>query len=44
MYAPPQERCGARLNEQGWAAAWAEGQAMTPEQAVAYVLEQDVPA
>jgi hypothetical protein len=29
----------AQLDESAWAAAYAEGQAMTPEQAVAYALE-----
>jgi hypothetical protein len=31
------------LDEQTWAAAWAQGQAMTPEQAVADALK-DAPA
>lgn len=30
-----------RLDETAWEAAWAEGRAMTTEQAVAYVLEED---
>ena len=30
-----------RLEEAAWEAAWAEGRAMTPAQAVAYALEDD---
>jgi tetratricopeptide (TPR) repeat protein len=32
---------GARLNAATWDAAWAEGRAMTLEQAIAYALEDD---
>ena len=31
----------ARLDEQGFGQAWAEGRAMTPGQAVEYALEYD---
>jgi predicted ATPase/DNA-binding XRE family transcriptional regulator len=31
----------ARLDEASWEAAWAEGRAMTPQQAVAYALKED---
>jgi tetratricopeptide (TPR) repeat protein len=34
----------ARLGEEAWAAAWAEGRAMTPEQAVADALDEVAPA
>lgn len=30
-----------RLDEAPWKAAWAEGRAMTPQQAVAYALKED---
>jgi lactam utilization protein B len=32
----------AQLDEATWAAAWAAGQAMTLEQAIAYALEENV--
>ncbi len=31
----------SRLDEAAWTAAWAEGRAMSPEQAVEYALEQE---
>jgi hypothetical protein len=33
-----------RLDEAAWSAAWGEGRAMSSEQAIAYALEEDVPA
>ncbi|MFQ5796857.1 MAG: hypothetical protein ACE5JP_17685 [Candidatus Bipolaricaulia bacterium] len=32
----------AKLDEEAFEAAWAEGRAMTPEQAIAYTLEKTV--
>jgi len=34
----------AALGEEAFAAAWAEGRAMTLEQAIAYALEEEPPA
>ena len=31
----------AKIDEAAWNAAWAEGRAMTLEQAIAYALEED---
>ncbi len=33
----------SRLDEASWIAAWAEGRAISPEQAVEYALEGDDP-
>jgi hypothetical protein len=38
---PP--RCVAHVDQAAWeAAAWAEGQAMTLEQAIAYALQENI--
>jgi hypothetical protein len=34
----------AALGEEVFTAAWAEGRAMTPEQAISYALEEEGPA
>ena len=36
LFGPYIATARARLDEAAWEAAWAEGRAMTPEQAVAY--------
>jgi non-specific serine/threonine protein kinase len=41
LFGPYITAARARLDEAAWEAAWAEGRAMTPEQAVAYALEDD---
>jgi hypothetical protein len=41
LYQPYLAAAQGELDEAAWAAAWAEGQAMTLEQAVAYALAMD---
>jgi hypothetical protein len=36
------EATRSRMDEAAWTAAWAEGQAMAQEQAVAYALQKDI--
>jgi hypothetical protein len=41
LFGPYIVKARERLDKETWTRAWAEGRAMTPEQAVAYALEDD---
>jgi hypothetical protein len=43
-YDPVYAAARSQLNEAAWAAAWAEGQAMTMEEAIAYALAETRPS